>query len=83
MQVISHKSDPLEEKHVVEGTERFLKHVQKNLVMQICGQPEVSGPRGISYRHGFDFLPTRKRDKAGAARAVRRSRGFVYRSNQM
>lgn len=40
-------------------------------------------PHGISYRNGFDFLPTRKRDKAGAARAVRRSRGFVYRSNQM
>lgn len=82
MQVISHKSHPLEEKHV-EGREWFLKHVRKNLVTQICGQPEVSCPRGISYRHGFDFLPTRKRDKAGAARAVRRSRGFVYRSNQV
>lgn len=32
---------------------------------------------------GFNFLPSRKRDKAGATRAVRRSCGFVYRSNQM
>lgn len=43
------KPSAREQKHVVQGKKQFPRHVDKNLVLQICGEPEDSC-------HGFSFF---------------------------